>query len=97
MPGDRQHQSLARLDEEGWTTFTAADGVGTWGGQKSDWNVPCDMLRIAPDGGVWVNATIAGTRAGDGLARFDGDAWQPFLFGSCISMAATGKQGSLRP
>ncbi len=91
-----RHQSLTRLDEQGWTTFTAADGVGTWGGQRGEWNAPNDMLRVAPDGSAWVNATIAtasvtdpstvtGGRTCDGLARFDGETWQPFLAGSCIS------------
>ncbi len=91
-----QHQSLTRLDEQGWTTFTAADGVGTWGGQRGEWNSPTDMLRAAPDGSAWVNATIVaasgtdpstgtGRRTCDGVARFDGETWQPFLAGSCIS------------
>ena len=91
-----RHQSLTRLDEQGWTTFTAADGVGTWGGQRGEWNAPTDMLRVAPDGSAWVNATIATAsvpdpstvtegRTCDGLARFDGETWQPFLAGSCIS------------
>ena len=91
-----QHQSLTRLDEEGWTTFSAADGVGTWGGQRGEWSMPTAMLKVAPDGSAWVNATRAngagttrtsglGIRTCDGVARFDGDAWQPFLAGTCIS------------
>ncbi len=91
-----RHQTLTRLNEQGWTTFTAADGVGTWGGQKGEWNAPTDMLKVAPDGSAWVNATIAkasatdpstvtGGRTCDGVARFDGETWRPFLAGSCIS------------
>ncbi len=79
------HLSLARLDEEGWTVFTEADGVEPWGGQPAWWGTTMDTLWVAPDGSVWVNATVAATRACDGLARFDGDSWQPFLSGSCIS------------
>ena len=54
-----RHQSLTRLDEQGWTTFTAADGVRTWGGQRGEWNAPTDTLRVAPGGSAWVNASIA--------------------------------------
>ena len=88
-----QHQSLTRLDETGWRTFTSADGVGTWGGQRGEWNFATDMLKVSPDGSAWVNATGApapgseGTavRSCDGVARFDGLTWQPFLAGSCIA------------
>lgn len=84
------HLSLARLDDDGWTTFTAADGVQPWGGQRYVWGTRMDTLWVAPDGSAWVNASVPDIRADgtlgcDGLARFDGDSWQPFLAGHCIA------------
>jgi len=67
------HKNLARLDEEGWTIFTEADGVEPWGGQPTGW-FPTDQVAVAPDGSVWVNATDGTTSGCDGLARFDGEA-----------------------
>ena len=84
------HLSLARLDEDGWTTFSGTDGVRPWGGQRAWWNTTMDTLWVAPDGSAWVNASVAAIRADgslgcDGLARFDGETWQSFLSGRCIS------------
>ena len=78
------HHSLARLDDSGWALFTEADGVRPWGGQQADWWT-IDTIEVAPDGGVWVNATHDPAGACDGLARFDGMAWSSYLPGRCIS------------
>jgi hypothetical protein len=102
MAGDSlvPHVSLARLDGDGWTTFTDADGVEPWGGQAAWWGTTMDTLWAAPDGSVWVNASIATIRADegpgcDGLARFDGERWQPFFSGSCISDLDFAPDGSV--
>jgi hypothetical protein len=49
-----------------------------------------DTVWVAPDGSAWVNASVPDIRADgtlgcDGLARFDGESWQPFLTGHCIA------------
>lgn len=59
--------------------------------------------RPLPDGSAWVNATIAaacgatgtGVRSCDGVARFDGETWQPFLGGSCIADLDLAPDGSV--
>ena len=94
------HLSLARLDEEGWTVFTEADGVKPWGGQRAWWGTKMDTLWAAPDGSVWVNASVPVIRADgslgcDGLARFDGETWQSFFSGSCISDLDFAPDGSV--
>ncbi len=84
-------RSLARLDDSGWTVFTAADGVEPWGGhgQQMGGRAPRN-LEVAPDGSAWVNA--AGC---DGVARFDGQTWTPYLAGSCISDFDIAPDGSV--
>ena len=75
------HRNLARLDDAGWTVFTGADGVPAWGHwQQMGPPSPIAELEVAPDGSPWLNA--AGC---NGLARFDGQTWTPYLAGSCIS------------
>jgi hypothetical protein len=49
--------------------------MGWWG---------TDIVSVAPDGSAWVNATDESRRTCDGLARFDGESWNPFLAGRCI-------------
>jgi hypothetical protein len=88
------HRSLARLDDDGWTIFSAADGVEPWGEQPMRW-FPTDVVRVAPDENVWVNATDETTHTCDGLARFDGETWQPFLSGRCISDLDFAPDGSV--
>ena len=88
------HESLARLDDEGWTIFTGADGVEPWGEQPRGY-VPTDLVKIAPDGSAWVNATDDATRTCDGLARFDGETWTSFLSGRCVSDLDFAPDGSL--
>lgn len=90
--GDSQspHVSLARLDDEGWVVFTATSGVQPWGGRPGGWGTTMDTLRVAPDGSAWVDASgprhlATGDLACHGLARFDGDSWQSFFSGDCIS------------
>jgi hypothetical protein len=102
MAGDglAPHLSLARLDEEGWTIFTEADGIEPWGGQTAWWGTTMDTLWAAPDGSVWVNASTATIRSDegpgcDGLARFDGETWQSFFSGSCISDLDFAPDGSI--
>ncbi len=89
-----RHESLARLDDEGWTIFTEADGVEPWGQQPLGY-VPTDLVKIAPDGSAWVNATDAVTPTCDGLARFDGETWTSFLSGRCVSDLDFAPDGSL--
>jgi len=84
------HASLARLDEDGWTSFTDSDGVQPWGGKPGGWNTTVDTLWVAPDGSVWVDASrplhfATGNLACGGLARFDGQSWQSFLPDSCVT------------
>ena len=88
------HESLARLDDEGWTIFTKADGVRPWGEQPMGW-WGTDIVRVAPDGSAWVNATDESRRTCDGLARFDGESWNPFLTGRCISDLDFAPDGSV--
>ena len=82
---DYMHHRLARLDEAGWTVFTAADGVEPWGGKMGF--VPEEVLAVSPDGSVWVDASTSngGSWAEcDGVARFDGTTWSRFLPGHCL-------------
>ena len=83
--GDAQspHQRLARYDDSGWTVFGEAHGVGSWGGQRLFSEMPVDMVRVAPDGSAWLNASSPDGLC-DGLARFDGTTWSSFLPGRCI-------------
>ncbi len=71
-----RNDGLARLDESGWTVFSAADGVRPWG--REFW-FATDYLRVAPDDAVWVN-----TAECDGIASFDGTTWTPYLRGHCV-------------
>ncbi len=87
------HHSLARLDGSGWTVFTDADGVGPWG-QPYVFQVRMAVVEVAPDGGAWVNVTNDGGDC-DGLARFDGDTWTPYLAGRCISDFDIAPDGSV--
>ena len=84
------HHSLARLDDAGWTVFTAADGVPWWGNWKQMGGVLIRDLEVAPDGSAWVNA--AGF---NGLARFDGQTWAPYLAGRYISDFDIAPDGSV--
>jgi hypothetical protein len=85
------NDGLARLDESGWTVFAEADGVPRWGGQF--W-FATDYLRVAPDGSAWVNAVV-GEMGCDGVARFDGETWTPFLAGHCVDDFAIASDGSV--
>ncbi len=91
------HHSLARFDGSGWTVFTEADGVGRWGAPRvHTFGGPADFVQIAvaPDGSAWVNA--ANDQGGcDGLARFDGQTWTPYLAGRCISDFDIAPDGSV--
>jgi hypothetical protein len=94
------HVSLARLDDEGWTVFTAADGVQPWGGKPGGRGTIMDTLWVGPDGSAWVDASTVAARGGrtggcDGLARFDGETWQRFFAGSCISDLDFAPDGSV--
>lgn len=94
------HLSLARLDADGWTVFTAVDGVRPWGGKPGPWSTSTETLWVGPDGSVWVDASTAPVRGGrtvgcDGLARFDGETWLPFFPGSCISDLDFAPDGSV--
>jgi hypothetical protein len=74
---------LARLDESGWNTFSEADGVEGWGsGHRFIYQL---MLRVAPDGSVWVNAANADIEDPcAGVARFDGVTWSEYLDHICV-------------
>ena len=72
--------SLARLDDAGWTVFSDADGVQRWG---TDGFIPTDHLHVAADGSVWVNAEGAGVSCG-GVADFDGSTWTRYLEDLCV-------------
>jgi hypothetical protein len=83
---DYMHHSLARLDGTEWTVFDAADGVRPWGGKEGF--VPDEMLGVATDGSVWVDAAVSDSRgwaACDGVARFDGSTWSQYLPGRCLA------------
>jgi len=83
---DFPHRDLRRLDEGGWTTFTAADGIEPWGGKPGF--IPWEMTAASPDGSVWVDATkeaSADNNVCDGLGRFDGASWTSYLAGHCIA------------
>ena len=91
------HRSLARLDDAGWTVFTEADGVGPWGGPLTPvFNVVLEevAVEVAPDGSAWVNATDDQGDC-DGLARFDGQTWTPYLAGTCIRDFDVAPDGSV--
>jgi hypothetical protein len=75
---------LARLDDSGWTVFSAEDGVRPWG-TNHRWFFMTD-LAVAADGSVWVNAASERTPMDgcDGVARFDGATWTTYLAGTCV-------------
>jgi hypothetical protein len=76
---------LARLDDSGWTVFSAEDGVRPWGTWWGVW-VYIANLQVAPDGSVWVNAASENSVDGGcgGIARFDGVTWTTYLAGTCV-------------
>ena len=82
---DYMHHSLARLDGSEWTVFTADDGVQPWGGKEGF--LPEETIGVSTDGSVWVDASTLeeGWWADcDGVARFDGTSWSPYLAGHCL-------------
>ena len=85
------HESLARLDDEGWTIFTEADGVEPWG---RAWLHPQGPRQ---DRSRWqcVGERHDRTSTCDGLARFDGETWTSFLSGRCVSDLDFAPDGSL--
>jgi hypothetical protein len=80
------HRSLTRYDGSGWATFGEADGVRPWGEQwVYGWNAQIDVVRVAPDGSVWVIATSPGEDRCGGIGRFDGESWASYLRDMCIA------------
>jgi len=76
--------TLARFDGTRWTTFDESDGVPPLGGHYQGHP---GFLRVAPDGSVWVNPLGDWEATGnecDGVASFDGEAWDRYLRGICI-------------
>ncbi len=89
--GDWRVGGLARFDDPGWTAFTEADGVQDWGGQGF---IATDLLRVAPDGSLWLNGTPTEDGCG-GVAHYDGTTWTSYLVESCIHDLAIAPDGSI--
>ena len=84
--GDFPHLDLMRVDEDGWSLFTEADGIEPWGGKMGF--VPYELIAASPDGSVWVDKTKTESPENnqcDGLGRFDGETWTSYLPGHCIA------------
>ena len=87
---------LARLDADGWSSWTEADGVpeviGTGGFSGG-------LLRVAPDGSVWMAAGASGSPVDAGcsqpVSRFDGQTWTDYLDGHCIHALDVADDGTV--
>ena len=82
---------LARFDDEGWTTFSEADGVQDWGGEGF---IATDLLTVAPDGSLWMNGAHDENGCG-GVAHYDGTTWSSYLRYSCVHDLAIALDGSV--
>jgi len=89
QPGRWPVGGLARLDDQGWTAFMEADGVKGWGGTGF---FATDLLSVAPDGSLWLNATREGVGC-DGVAHYDATTWTTYLPGLCVHDLDVGADG----
>jgi hypothetical protein len=86
--------ALARLDRDGWSTFDAME-VGFGWGQGVGVFLGSYLLDVAPDGALWLNASVENAGEHAGVARFDGASWQRFLDGHTVHDLDAGPDGAV--
>ncbi len=102
--GQGRDRYLARRDADGWTHFSADDGVPPLVGTQTN----SARLAVAPDGMLWIafdsDVDVAELRpelgphaAGDcpGVLSFDGTEWRRYLVGTCINHVAFAGDGAV--
>ncbi len=86
--------SVARFDDPGWTTFTAADGVQPWGEPNY---IYTELLEVAADGSLWLIGSTNTAELEDccGVSHYDGTTWTSYLVGFLVHDFATAPDGSV--